>query len=254
MPVVSFRFYAELNDFLSPDRRAGEFSYRFIDRTSVKDMIQSFGVPHTEIDLILANGESVDFNYIVKGGDRISVYPMFEAIDVTPVLRLRPEPLRVTRFVADVHLGRLAAYLRMLGFDTVYRNDFTDDDLARTSATERRILLTRDRGLLMRSIITHGYCLRATNSRQQAVEVINRFDLGRSVRPFKRCMRCNGELHAVAKDEILHRLPEQTIENYNDFRRCGICGQIYWKGGHHRRMLNLMTGLGLLPASGTELR
>jgi uncharacterized protein with PIN domain len=249
VPVASFRFYAELNDFLPPERRGREFSYSFIDRTSVKDMIESLGVPHTEIDIILVNGESVDFTKLVEDGDRIAVYPMFEAIDVTPLLRLRPEPLRVTRFVADVHLGRLVAYLRMLGFDTVYRNDFSDGDLARISAGERRILLTRDRGLLKRSIITHGYCVRATNPREQAIEVVNRFDLRRRVLPFRRCIRCNGELAPVPKELIVDALPERTIEHYNDFHRCISCGQIYWKGGHYRRMQTLMAKLGFLPES-----
>ncbi|MCL4402662.1 MAG: Mut7-C ubiquitin/RNAse domain-containing protein, partial [Acidobacteria bacterium] len=138
---ATFRFYAELNDFLAPERRARPFDREFIDASTVKDMIESFGIPHTEVDLILANGESVDFDYIVRDGDRISVYPMFEALDISPLLRVRPRPLRDPRFVLDIHLGRLAGYLRMMGFDTLYRNDYTDAELARISRDEHRILL-----------------------------------------------------------------------------------------------------------------
>ena len=133
MPVANFRFYAELNDFLAPERRFTEFAYGFLDVATVKDRIESFGVPHTEVDLILVNGQSVDFAYRVQDGDRISVYPVFEAFDIAGLARLRPEPLRDPRFVLDVHLGRLAAYLRMLGFDTLYQNRCADECLAEVS-------------------------------------------------------------------------------------------------------------------------
>jgi uncharacterized protein len=243
MPAATFRFYAELNDFLAPERGGREFTYSFIDRTTVKDMIESFGVPHTEVDVILVNGESVAFTYIVEDGDRVSVYPMFEALDVKPLLRVRPEPLRVTRFVADVHLGKLAGFLRMLGFDTVYANDLDDAELARISSEDHRILLTRDRGLLKRSMVTHGYCLRQTDPRAQTAEIVDRFDLKRAIDPFRRCMKCNGELHPVAKNEILHLIPADTATHYEEFRRCAACAQLYWKGSHYRHMQSLIEEL-----------
>src|ERR1019366_5098447 len=154
MPVANFRFYAELNDFLLLERRFTEFAYGFLDAAPVKDRIESFGVPHTEIDLILVNGQSVDFAYRVQDGDRISVYPVFEAFDIAGLTRLRPEPLREPRFVLDTHLGKLAAYLRLTGFDTLYQNCWGDEELARISRDEHRILLTRDVGLLKRSAVT----------------------------------------------------------------------------------------------------
>ncbi|MBN1994799.1 MAG: Mut7-C ubiquitin/RNAse domain-containing protein [Anaerolineae bacterium] len=231
-----FRFYAELNDFLPPAKKQRFFSHSFVLRASVKDMIEALGVPHTEIDLILVNGRSVDFSYPVQDGDRISVYPVFESLDITPLVRLRPEPLRETRFVLDVHLGRLAAYLRMFGFDTLYRNDYNDDELARISSSNGRILLTRDRGLLKRSIVTHGYCLRATNPRQQLIEVLRRFDLYRSVKPFQRCLHCNGLLQPVAKANISHRLLPKTRQRYHEFCHCPTCNRVYWKGVHYQRM------------------
>ncbi len=218
-----FRFYAELNDFLAPEWRARTFEHSFWVGAAVKDLIESFGVPHTEVDLVLVNGESADFGRLIEDGDRVSVYPVFESIDITPLERLRPTPLRDTRFVADAHLGRLAAYLRMLGFDTAYRSDWADAELARISPEERRVLLTRDRALLMRSQVTHGYAVRATQPLEQAAEVTQRFDLAGRLRPFTRCLRCNG-----------------VLEQAGGLARCPGCARIYWKGSHYRRMLGLV--------------
>jgi hypothetical protein len=234
--VVTFRFYAELNDFLPPAKRQKTFPYVFELSASVKDVIEALGVPHTEVDLILANGQSVDFAYPIQDGDHISVYPVFETIDISPLVRVRPHPLREPRFVLDVHLGRLATYLRLLGFDTLYRNDYPDAELAQISSSQKRVLLTRDRGLLKRSIVTHGYCLRTTQPRQQLIEVLRRFDLLAGIKPFQRCLRCNGLLHPVAKADILDLLQPKTRRYYDEFHRCAGCGHIYWQGTHYERM------------------
>ncbi|MCH7974911.1 MAG: twitching motility protein PilT, partial [Bacteroidetes bacterium] len=154
---IYFRFYEELNDFLPGEKRKVPFEHIYIDRTSVKDVIESFGVPHTEIDLILVNGKSVGFDYLISVGDDISVYPVFESLDITDVQYLRPKPLRNPKFIADVHLGKLAHYLRMMGFDVLYKNDFDDDEIVNVSLTEKRAILTKDRGILKRSEVTHGY-------------------------------------------------------------------------------------------------
>lgn len=241
MKQVTFRFYAELNDFLPPANRQKAFSQPFEGRVSVKHLIESLGVPHGEIDLILANGQSVDFSYIVEDGDRISVYPIFESIDITPLGRLRPQPLREVRFVLDIHLGQLATYLRLCGFDTLYRNDYGDEELARTASQERRILLTKDRGLLKRNLVSHGYYVRATDPAEQLAEVVQRFDLALSIEPFRRCLRCNGHLRPVAKEAILNRLQDNTSRFYDDFRICESCDQIYWKGSHYRRMRRFLS-------------
>lgn len=233
---VFLRFYAELNDHLPPDEQYRTIERAFFVPGTVKDLIESCGVPHTEVEMVTANGESVDFSYRYRDGDRIAVYPVFEAMDVTPALRLREAPLRETKFVLDVHLGRLAAYLRMLGFDTFYRNCLDDDELAEVSADQHRILLTRDRGLLKRGNVTHGYWLRETDSRKQAAEIVARFQLARAIRPFLRCMACNGELTAVPKSRVLDRLRPRTAELYDDFRECPRCRRVYWKGSHYRRM------------------
>ena len=239
MPAVQLRFYEELNDFLPPQRRKVTFTHELTRRTSVKDLIESFGVPHTEVEMILANGRSVDFSYIVQAGDRISVYPMFESLDVSPLLRLREKPLRDPRFVVDANLGQLARYLRLLGFDATYRINFADAEVARIASREKRIVLTRDRALLQHKIITHGYFVRAVKPREQVREILARLDLYRSLRPFTRCLRCNGELETVDKEAVLQQLEPRTKRFYERFRRCKACGQAYWKGSHFDRMEKL---------------
>jgi hypothetical protein len=231
-----FRFYAELNDFLPPDRRMVAFDLEFQGRQTVKHLIESVGVPHTEVDLVLVNGESVDFARIVEGGDRVSVYPVFEAFDITPESRVRPQPLRQTRFVLDAHLGRLAAWLRLLGFDTLYRNDATDEQLARNSSAEHRILLTRDRGLLKRSAVTHGYCVRESNARRQLAEVVQRFDLAGCAMPFTRCLLCNQPLRDVAMQDVASRIPPAGSEHCDFVRECPRCRRLFWNGSRYRRI------------------
>jgi uncharacterized protein with PIN domain len=238
-----FRFYAELNEFLPRPQRYQTQHVSFKGRQSVKHLIESSGIPHTEVDLVLVNGRSVDFSYLVQQGDHVAVYPVFESMDITPLLKLRPAPLRTARFVLDGHLGRLSAYLRMLGFDTLYRNDFDDAELAQISADEGRILLTRDRGLLKRSLVTRGYCLRTRDPRQQLLAVVQRFDLLGQVQPFSRCIACNGNLRPVEKAEIIDQLQPLTKRYFEEFSRCDQCGKVYWKGSHHERMQALVNWL-----------
>lgn len=236
MPKARLRFYAELNDLLPRRMRQVPFDHTFGDRSSVKHIIEALGVPHTEVDLILVNGRSVDFSYLLKDGDRISIYPVFETFDISPLVRLRPQPLREPCFILDTHLGKLAAYLRMLGFDTRYGNSYEDGELALIASEEKRIILTRDRGLLKRKMVTHGYIVRETIPRVQILEVIKRFDLPTSISPFKRCIRCNGLLEAVQKEKIIDRLQPNTMRYFDEFRICTKCSRIYWKGSHYERM------------------
>jgi hypothetical protein len=237
---ASFRFYAELNDFLSRGRRYVTFEHTVAQRTPVKDAVESLGVPHTEIDLILANGDAVDFSYQVREHDRISVYPVFEAIDIAPLTRLRPEPLRQVRFVLDAHLGRLARWLRLAGFDALYRPDFRDDELALVAARDRRILLTRDQELLKRRSVSHGFWLRETNPHRQFVALLRRFDLMRLLQPFTRCLECNGEITEVTSDAVRDRLPPRVREQRTEFRICRECARVYWKGSHYDAMARFL--------------
>jgi len=246
---ASFRFYAELNDHLPPKQRYRTVEKRFFVPASVKDMIESLGVPHAEVDLVLVNGETSDFSRLVQNGDRVAVYPVFESIDITPALRVRPLPLREPKFVLDVHLGRLAGYLRMLGFDALYDRRASDPQLVRTASAERRILLTRDRGVLKHSAVTHGYWLRETDSRRQVEEVVRRFDLARLLRPLTRCMVCNEPLRQVDKAGLGGRVPQGTLERCNEFRECAGCGRVYWEGSHSRRMRRWIEELSAIAAT-----
>jgi len=240
MASAWFRFYEELNDFLPPAQRKVEFEHRFDRRASIKDMIESLGVPHPEVELILVNSRSVDFSHIVEDGDRISVYPVFESLDVSPLIRLRPEPLRNTVFIVDCNLGRLARYLRLLGFDCLYRNDYLDTDVARISRQQHRIVLTRDRKLLQYKAIDHGFFIRGTSPKGQVREVLKRLDLYRLVRPFTRCTRCNGSLMPVPKEAVDALLQPKTRRYYDVFLQCPDCSQVYWQGSHHARTLKLI--------------
>ena len=244
MSSVTFRFYEELNDFLPTERRKRDFSIPFRAQNSIKDMIESLGVPHTEVDLILVNGESVDFSYIVQPDDQISVYPVFEAFDVSGLTRLRPAPLRNTRFVLDTHLGKLARYLRLLGFDSLYSNAYGDAKLAEISSSgDKRILLTRDQGLLKRKQVTHGYFVREDNPERQVREILSRFDLYTAVKPFKRCTQCNGLIQPVDKQWIQEQLPGRVVQQFDEFSRCETCHRVYWKGSHYDHMLKIIDSL-----------
>jgi hypothetical protein len=233
---AEFRFYEELNDFLPPEKRQVSFDYRFDGTPSIKDAVEAVGVPHTEIDVILADGHSVGFDYRLHGGERIAVYPMFEAIDVSPLVRLRPQPLRMTRFVVDVHLGTLARHLRLAGFDTVWRNDLGRSAIVDIALRERRIILTRDRGILRQRRVTHGYWPRATDPLAQLEEVVRALDLGTRLRPYTRCLECNGMLASVAAAEVASIVPPYVASTRTEFTRCDGCSRIYWAGSHQPQL------------------
>lgn len=240
MAELHFQFFAELNDFLPPERRQ-RFATTAVARSSIKDAIEALGVPHPEVALILVNGAPVDFSYLIQPGDDIRVYPRAVALAVNPDGLLLPPPAPC--FILDVHLGRLAEYLRLLGFDTLYRNDYDDPELAQIAGAERRILLTRDLGLLKRSLVLYGAYVRATDPQQQVIEVLTRFDFFDKIAPFRRCSRCNGLLEPVAKAEILAQLQPATRRQHDEFQRCQGCGQVYWKGSHFERMQQFIAQL-----------
>jgi uncharacterized protein len=264
---VSVRFYGELNDFLPAAHRQATLVCGLENSSSVKDLVEALGVPHPEIELLVVNGRTVDFACRVRDGDRVAAYPPFQTLDLDADARLGPPAQIEPRFVADVHLGRLAAYLRLAGLDTVYRNDYRDDEIVAASASEDRTLLTRDVGVLKHRMVTRGYFVRETRPARQLVEVLRRFDLAwgsapdpgsvasgdpcaprrslagapcapRPTRPvpFTRCLRCNGRLQPVPKDEVEHLLPPRTREHYRDFSRCPACARIYWQGSHYAQM------------------
>lgn len=234
---AQFRFYEELNDLLPLEQRKQTIDYHVDGYPGIKDPIEAFGIPHSEVELIVVNGESVGFDYHLQDGDRVAVYPCFESFDVTPLVRLRESPLREPRFVLDVHLGKLARYLRLLGFDTLYRTDYSDLEIIDTAAYEHRIILTRDRPLLFNRRVTHGYFVRATDAILQTREILKRLDLSGRLRPFQRCIRCNGLLEQASKAEVLDQLPPRTRRDYSEFSRCAACHHVYWKGSHYDRLI-----------------
>jgi uncharacterized protein len=249
MPAVShslpwhaaeFRFYAELNDFLPRSLRGSAVGYGFNGTPLVKDAIEAIGVPHPEIDLVLVDGVSVDFGRRLAGGERVAVYPVFERFDIAPVTHLRARPLRRTRFVLDVHLGKLARLLRLLGFDTRYRNDYDDAEIIAISLAEKRVILTRDKGILKHGTVTHGYWVCETDPRRQLDETVRAFDLFRDIRSFSRCLACNGELREVDKDATADRIPRRVRDGFEVFAQCCACQRIYWPGSHYEKLRRLI--------------
>lgn len=239
---VTFRFYAELNDFLEPANRQADIVRSVARRTSVKDAIESMGVPHPEVDLLLVDGRPAGFGHRLAGGERVTAFPRFRKIELEDVSLVRPAKAE-PRFVLDVHLGRLAAYLRLAGFDADYRNDATDPELAGRAEREARILLTRDVGLLQRGGVSHGYFVRETAPARQLLEVLRRFDLQDRIAAFTRCLRCNVPVVPATDPTLLERVPPRIREGHSEFRMCPACARIYWKGTHYEWMVRLLEGL-----------
>ena len=247
---VTFRFYEELNDFLPPGRRKREFDVACPGGATVKQMTEALGVAHTEVELILVNGESAGFDRRLGDGDRVAVYPMFESFDISPLLRVRDQPLRMPRFLADAHLGGLARLLRLLGFDTVCATGLADARIESLAREQGRIVLTRNRELLKRRGITHGLCVRTLKPRAQLREIVERLDLARGARPFSRCLVCNTPLTAAGKETVAAWLPPDVDENHPQFVSCVGCGRVYRQGSRWRR-LRAVVGDAIAATSGS---
>jgi uncharacterized protein with PIN domain len=236
MPHVTARFYAELNDFLLHAKRGKDILLTFPDSQHINDFLCSNGIPPAHVDLVLCNGRSVTLDHTLEDGDRLSCYPVFESFDIRSVTKIRTTPLRIPRFIVDVHLGKLASFLRMLGFDTQYFPDIQDDQLLSISLKEERTLLSKDRNLLHHESLTRCYCVLSDDPREQIVEVVHRFDLFSSFIPFSRCIRCNTLLERVEKEKIIDRIPPEIRQFYDEFFYCSRCDQIFWKGSHYEKM------------------
>jgi uncharacterized protein len=236
MGKAIFRFYEELNDFLPKDRRKVDFTAEFKGKRSVKDMVEAFGVPHPEIDLILANGKSVDFGYILEDGDRLSVYPVFEALNIENITRLREMPLRKTRFITDSNLGNIVKYMRLLGFDLYYDAALSDREIIKISNHEKRIILTKSSKLLKFKDVTHAIFIRPGTTEEQVNRIIDHLDIRDRAKPFSRCLLCNGPIDSVAKDMVIDQIPSKTRSFCDEYTQCRCCGKIYWKGTHFIKM------------------
>ena len=230
------RFYEELNDFLPEHRRRTDFYATLKGKRSIKDMIEALGVPHTEVDLILVNGVSVGFNTILQDNDRISVYPVFESFNITDTTRLRKIPLRRNTFIADINLGNIVKYMRVLGLDVYYDSLLSSHEIIELSNKEKRIILSKSKKLLKFKDVTHGIFIRPGTTTEQIRRIIDFLDINGNIIPFSRCLRCNTLLNSVPKEQILDRIPPKTKKFCSEFFQCQACDKIYWKGTHYIEM------------------
>jgi len=233
---AQFRFHGDLNGFLAPDRRDVEFAHAFDGTPSVKDRIESLGVPHTEIHLVLVDGELVGDTHRLEGGESVAVYPR---------LPRRRAAAQDTRFVLDVHLGRLAAFMRLLGFDSVYRNDLDDAEIVEIASADQRVVLTRDVGLLKNGRVTRGAFVHEIDPIRQLSEVVERFDLSTRTKPFTRCTCCNGPIDAMSAEHARSRVPEGVADTFHRFNHCPSCDQVFWAGSHCDRLRERFASVGI---------
>ncbi len=234
--TADFIFYDSLIDLLPRELRKAPVSLTFAPHQTVKHLVEALGVPHVEIGRIDVTGQPVAFDFHPRRGDQIAVYPFDAAQGLSAPFPNSDE----LHFLLDNHLGSLATGLRILGFDATYRNDFSDAELALIASQGEHILLTRDRRLLMRKLVTYGYCPRSLDPDEQLLEVVQRYGLAPMIRPFRRCLRCNTPLVPVAKEAVLERLEPKTRLYYDEFHQCPACRQVYWKGSHYEHMLGLV--------------
>lgn len=236
MAIAVFRFYEELNDILEARHRRRHVEVAFEGRESVKDMIEALGVPHTEVDLILVNGVSVDFAYLLQDGDRVSVYPVFESLDIRGVTRLRDLPLRDPRFIADTNIWDIVKYMRALGLDVACDPTPSPPDIIRISNREKRTILTRSKRLLKHREATRGILLRSGTTVQEIRRIIHLLSLREVIAPFSRCLVCNTPLVPVSKKEVWDKVPQKARASHEDYASCPGCGRIYWEGTHLRKL------------------
>jgi uncharacterized protein len=231
---VRLRFHGDLSVFLGSKAGDAVIERRLAEKTSIKDVIESCGVPHPEVDLILVDEQTVGFDHTLATDTKVEVFPVENR--GTDRTDKQLQLVGMFRFVSDGHLGRLTRNLRLLGFDVAYCQNADDRQLLEVMVRENRALLTRDRRLLMHAIVQHGYWPRSQNADEQTIEVVRRFDLSELIAPFTRCLRCNAPLEAAAKADIIGKLEPLTKIYYDRFRRCPDCKQIYWSGSHFPKL------------------
>ncbi len=237
---AEFRFYEELNDFLPENRRRKSFSHEFTGTPAVRDVIVAMGVPQAAIDLILVGDEPVGFSHLLRGGERVAVFPVFERFDITPANRLRSSPLREVRFVIEAGLDKLARLLRLAGLDCVCQQDLDDLTIFDIASTEKRTIVSRDEQLLKNARATHAYQVQATDPPTQFREIIEAFDLRRSLRPLSRCIECNGQLRIADDADVMDQVPFAVLVAFDDFWQCEQCQHVYWKGPHYAQLATLL--------------
>jgi uncharacterized protein with PIN domain len=238
-----FRFFQSLNDFLPRALQEKQIDYAFEGTPAIKDAIEAIGIPHTEVDIVIVNNAAVNFTYKLYGNDIVQVYPANANVVVSKEYSLIPDVNFPLAFIADVHLGKLTKTLRILGFDTLFNNQFSDTTIAEIAEKEQRIILTRDVGLLKRKSIKWGYWLRSQVLRLQLKEVINRYNLLPKILLFTRCLSCNGKIEEVSKEMVKDQIPPNTVLYFEEFYQCTCCKKIYWKGSHYENMLDMVKSI-----------
>ncbi|MDQ3277140.1 MAG: Mut7-C ubiquitin/RNAse domain-containing protein [Bacteroidota bacterium] len=234
--TCTFYIHKNLNDFLPVRSREQRLTYTFHPSATVKDAIEAIGVPHVEVSQISRNGQTIPFSYLLQPNDTIEVVPFDD-------LSIRDEPVA---FVLDVHLGKLARLLRLLGIDAHYENGYKDPEIVALAVRENKTVLTRDVGLLKYKVLQHGYWLRSQHPEEQLREVLKRFALNDTFQPFSRCIACNGTILSVPKETVIQHLPPNTKEFFHEFYRCSQCGKVYWKGSHYENMVRRIQHIRLL--------
>lgn len=230
-PLLKRKFRGKTTIFHDLERRA-----------SVKDVIESFGIPHTEVGGLRTNGREISFAHVVDNSEKIEIFSLPVPVDVLTPSLLRPQPLSGISFAVDDNVGKLASLLRMAGIDTYYSNDISDTELINIACQEGRIILSKDKELLKRKMVVFGHLVRASAPRKQLSEIIQLYRLQEQLRPFSRCLQCNDLLQPVDKLDILDRLEPLTIKYYDSFTTCRQCGNIYWPGSHRQRMMQILSG------------
>jgi hypothetical protein len=236
MRTIHLRCYEELNEFLPIKKRKVEFPHSVAVQTSVKDLIESFNIPHTQVQMIMVNGEQQDFSYNIHDNDRVSVYPFFHSFDINSVSKIHHQLPDTIRFLVDQHLGSLARYLRILGIDTAYNEDLSAHELVEKANFEDRILITKNHSILKWNELKFGYFVYADDLASQLKELVLQFKLRDHIFLFSRCLECNTPLNPIEKGQIKHRLPPKVQEKHDSFSHCQHCDKIYWKGTHYQRM------------------
>ena len=228
MASATFFVHTGLEAFLPRARRGTSFTSELARAATLKNAIEAIGIPHTEVAAVRVNGVLATLARIVRSDDAIEVFGWTDTGAIQPIPHFY--------FVADAHLGALARYLRMLGFDTLHSDTIADSDIRLLAAEQHRVVLTRDRELLKCTDVLAGCYVRALKPEQQLREVASRFDLARHARAFTRCLRCNTLLAPVDKHSVVALLPESVARAHETFYRCGGCARVYWPGSHHARM------------------
>ncbi len=252
LKTITVRCFAELNDFMPAEKKQTPFSLTLKEPVTIGEVAEILGIPLSEVDLVTVNGKPAARSYRPLDNDYIAIYPVFENFDISSLQTAQKQPLRISRFILDAHLGKLARYLRMLGFDTLYRNDYSDREIIETARDEMRIILTRDKLLLQSSRVDHGYYVRSVEKHAQLTEVVKKFDLFSQFRSFTRCMTCNSELLAVHKETIRERIDPGIYRCFDTFYHCPRCDKYFWRGSHFIRMERLIRDIITGYSMGTE--